>query len=149
MVRLETAIPTTIFELPQVKSQVDMLFEKMKDDIKARFEEIKCFIISNSKTDNIYSKITYDEIADLFKIYFYKSVLNDVVEITFMENGKYNVVENILELLSEEKLKNAILGKTMIKAFEKAIRNLPADGGLTTCIHGGTIFLLEKNFLGE
>lgn len=120
----------------------------MKDDIKARFDEVKAFITKNEGDKFRYGKIAYDEIADLFKIYFYKFIINEAVELTFTENGKYDMVANILEILSDEKLKADILGEPMIYAFEKAIRNLPCNG-LTVSIHGGTILLLEKEFLGR
>ena len=83
------------------------------------------------------------------QVYFYKSILNEAVKLTFTENGKYDMVANILEALSDEKLKADILGEPMIYAFEMAMRNLPSDGCLTTCLHGSTMLLLEKEFLGR
>lgn len=149
LVRIEKEVPTTIFELPEIKLRVDTLFDNMKDDIKARFDEVKAFITKNEGDKRRYGKIAYDEITDLFKIYFYKSIINEAVELTFTENGKYDMVANILEILSDEKLKADILGEPMIYAFEKAIRNLPRDGFTVASIHGGTILLLEKEFLGR
>ena len=148
LVRIEKEVPTTIFELPEIKLRVDTLFDNMKDDIKARFDEVKAFITKNEGDKRRYGKIAYDEITDLFKIYFYKSIINEAVELTFTENGKYDMVANILEILSDEKLKADILGEPMIYAFEKAISNLPCEG-LTGCVHGGTMLLLEKEFLGR
>lgn len=100
LVRIEKAVPITIFELPEIKLRVDTLFDNMKDDIKARFDEVKAFITKDEGDKHRYGKIAYDEITDLFKIYFYKSILNEVVELTFTENGKYDMVANILEALS-------------------------------------------------
>ena len=148
-VRIEKAVPITIFELPEIKLRVDTLFNNMKDDIKARFDEVKAFITKDEGDKHMYGKIAYDEITDLFKIYFYKSILNEAVKLTFTENGKYDMVANILEALSDEKLKADILGEPMIYAFEMAMRNLPSDGCLTTCLHGSTMLLLEKEFLGR
>ena len=148
-VRIEKAVPITIFELPEIKLRVDTLFDNMKDDIKARFDEVKAFITKDEGDKHRYGKIAYDEITDLFKIYFYKSILNEAVELTFTENGKYDMVANILEVLSDEKLKADILGEPMIYAFEKAIKNLPSNGDLTACLHGSTMLLLEKEFLGR
>lgn len=149
LVKIEKAVPTTIFELPQIKLRVDNLFNEMEEDIKARFDEIKAFITKSEADKSIYGKIEYDEIATLFKIFFYKSVLNDVVEMTFGENNKHNVVENILEILSYDNLKEAVYGELMINAFKMAIKNLPSDGALTACLHGGKIMLLEKEFLRQ
>lgn len=148
LVKIEKTVPITIFELPQIKLRVDNLFNEIEDDIKVRFDEVKAFITKGEADKRIYGKIEYDEIATLFKIFFYKSVLNDVVEMTFEENDKYDVVKNILEILSYDKLKKAVLGEPMINGFKMAITNLPSDGGLTACLHGGKIMLLEKEFLG-
>ena len=114
LVKIEKTVPITIFELPQIKLRVDNLFNEIEDDIKVRFDEVKAFITKSEADKRIYGKIEYDEIATLFKIFFYKSVLNDVVEMTFEENDKYDVVKNILEILSYDKLKKAVLGEPMI-----------------------------------
>ncbi len=105
----------------------------MKDDIKARFNEVKAFITKDEGDKHRYGKIAY----------------NEAVELTFTENGKYDMVANILEVLSDEKLKADILGEPMIYAFEKAIKNLPSNEDLTACLHGSTMLLLEKEFLGR
>ena len=149
LVKIEKGVSTDIFELPQIKLRVDELFDEMKDDIRARFDEVKAFITNGERKEKRYGMISYNEIISLFKICFYNSIINEVVEITFSQSGKYNVVENILEVLSEQKLKDAIYGKTMIDAFETAIRLLPTDSGLTAALHGSTIHLLEKEFLGR
>ena len=47
-------------------------------------------------------------IASLFKGHFFKLILNEAVEITFAGQGNYDILANILSLLSEEKLENAI-----------------------------------------
>lgn len=141
LVKIEKAVPTDIFQLPQIKLRVDELFDEMKGDIRARFDEVKAFITKTERDKERYGMISYDEIVDFFKIYFYKSILNEVVEITFTQSGKYNVMENILEVLSVPKLKEAVFGKQMIDAFGMAIRKIPS--------HGSTILLLEKEFLGK
>lgn len=148
-VRIERKVPIDIFELPQIKLRVDELFDELKDDIRVRFDEIKEFCTKDKKKEERYGMISYNEIELLFKIYFYKSIINEIVEITFTQSGKYNVVENILEVLSEQKLKDAIYGETMIDAFATAIRMIPTDSGLIAALHGSTIHLLEKKFLGR
>lgn len=149
LVKIEKAVPTDIFELPQIKLRVDELFDEMKGDIRARFDEVKAFITKTERDKERYGMISYDEIVDSFKIYFYKSILNEVVEITFTQSGKYNVMENILEVLSDQKLKDAVFGKQMIDAFGMAIRKIPSDSGLVKTLHGSTMLLLEKEFLGK
>ena len=149
LVKIEKAVPTDIFELPQIKLRVDELFDEMKGDIRARFDEVKAFITKTERDKERYGMISYDEIVDSFKIYFYKSILNEVVEITFTQSGKYNVMENILEVLSDKKLKDAVFGKQLIDAFGMAIRKIPSSSGLVKTLHGSTMLLLEKEFLGK
>ena len=149
LVKIEKGVSTDIFELPQIKLRVDELFEDMKDDIQARFNEVKAFITKTERNEKRYGMISYNEIESLFEICFYRSIINEVVEITFTQSGKYNVVENILEVLSEQKLKDAIYGEPMIDAFGTAIRLIPSDSGLGCALHGSTILLLEKEFLGK
>ncbi len=50
LVRIETQVPITIFELPQVKEKVRPLFKKMENAIRARFDEIKKFNTDNTFT---------------------------------------------------------------------------------------------------
>lgn len=147
LLKIKKEVPTTIFEVPKIKVRVDTLFDEMEDDIKSRFNEIKAFITEDNSKKQMYGNISYDEIVTFFKMYFYKSILNEVVEMTFTQDGKYNVVKNILEVLTEERLKDAIWGEPMVYAFEKFIRNQPADTGLTRSLHGSTIILLEMEFL--
>ena len=149
LVKIEKAVPTDIFELPQIKLRVEELFDDMKDDIRARFDEVKAFITKSERSKERYGMISYDEIVAWFKIYFYKFILNEAVEITFTQSGKYDVVENILEVLTGQKLNEAIFGKQMIDAFGMVIRNMPSDSGLVKSLHGSTILLLEKEFLGK
>jgi len=148
LVKITRTVPTTIFELPKIKERVNPLFKEMENDIKSRFYEIKDFL-TKGKEDSRYNKICYDDVATVFKIYFYKSILNDAVEVAFSENSKYDVVEIIVDLLCKEKLKEAILGEPMIWSFEKTMRALPSEGGLTGIMNGSTMLLLEKQFLGR
>lgn len=149
LVRIETQVPITIFELPQVKEKVKPLFEKMENAIRTRFDEIKKFITDNRSKAERYEAISYDEIAKVFKIYFYKNILNDAVKITFSSNNKFDVVDNIIELLTEEKLKVAIVGEPMICTFKYLIAKLPNDDVFDAISDGGTMLALEKEFLGE
>lgn len=143
LLKIEKAVPAKIFDVPNIKEKMDLLFIGAEDSIKKRVDEIKTFITKRNNDE--YNQIEYDDILALFRIYFCKSILNKAIEITFSEDGSYNVAENILGLLSEESLNTAILGKPMIWAFEKAITNLPSN----SIIHGSTMLLLEKKFLDK
>lgn len=147
LITIEVKVQIDIFNLPKIKTQVDTLLLTMEDDIMARFNEIKDFITQTRNGKHEYKDISYDEVTTIFKIYFYKSILNKAVKMQFTGSDKYNVVDNILEMLSYENLKNAILGKPMIDAFSYIINKLPVNTGLDACLHGSTSFLLEKQFL--
>ncbi len=148
-VRINQLVSTNIFEVPEIKMRVDFLFYEMKDEIRERFNEILAFVTKREYDKKKYGEISYEEVLEYFKVYFYKFTLNTAVSITFSKEGKYNMLENVLEELSKEKLKEAILGKPMIHAFEKAITKLPIDGGLDACLQGGMKLLIEREFLGE
>ncbi len=144
LVRIEKKIPLTIFDEPVLKEKVTHLFNGSEEKIKTRVNEILAFLEEDS-TD----ELSYDNIIFLFKVYFYKLILNEAVEITFSGQGNYDALSNILSLLSEEKLENAIMGEPMINAFSNAIRSIPTNSALSTCNHGSKILLLEKEFLGR
>ena len=144
LVRIEKEIPLTIFDEPVLQKQVAHLFNGAEEKIKARVNEIVAFIKSDY-TD----ELSYDNIAFLFKGYFFKVILNEAVEITFSGQGKYDVLSNILSLLTEEKLETAIMGKPMIAAFSNAIRSIPSETFFDKINHGSDIMLLEKEFLGK
>jgi len=144
LVRIEKEIPLTIFDEPVLQKQVIYLFDGAEEKIKARVNEIVTFLKSDS-TD----ELSYDNIAFLFKGYFFKLILNEAVDITFSGQGKYDVLSNILSLRTEEKLEIAIMGEPMIDAFSNAIRSIPTNSALSACLHGSKILLLEKEFLGK
>ena len=144
LVRIEKEIPLTIFDEPVLQKQVIHLFNGAEEKIKARVNEIVTFL----KSDSI-DELSYDNIVFLFKGYFYKLILNEAVEMTFSGYGKYDVLSNILSLLTEEKLEASIIGEPMIDAFSNAIRSIPTDSALSACLHGSKILLLQKEFLGK
>ena len=143
LVRIEKDVPLTIFDEPSLKKQANQVFEGAAERIKARVEEILEFLGAEYT-----AQLSLDNITFLFKAYFYKFILNEAVEVTLTEQGKYNILSNILSLLSEENLKVAIMGKPMIDAFTQAIRSLPADDALKASLNGSKVMLLKKEFLG-
>lgn len=142
LVRIQKDVPLTIFDEPTLAKQVNTLFNGAEEKMKTRIDEIVKFLEPDT-TD----EFSYENITSLFKGYFFKLILNEAVEITFAGDGNYDILANILSLLSEENLENAIMGKPMIDAFVKAIRSIPTDSALSACLHGSKILLLEKEFL--
>lgn len=143
-IRVEINIPTTIFEKPALKKHVSKLFDSNEEKIKTRINEILTFLGSDYA-----EKLSSDKIAFFFKGYFYKVILNEAVKMTFSEEANFDALENIISLLTNENLENAIMGEPMIDAFSRAIRNLPDEGLLSPVLHGSKIMLLEKEFLGK
>lgn len=143
LIRVEQTLPLTIFDKPCIHSKVTQLFDGSEEKFKARYNEIITFL--NAKP---LAELSYENVSQLFKVNFYKLILNEAVELTFSGRGGYNALSNILSLLSEERLANAIFGKPMVDAFSTAIRSIPKDSALSTCLYGGKILLLEKEFLG-
>lgn len=144
LVRIQTNVSLAIFDEPSLAKQVDYLFDGSEEKLKERIDEIVKFLESDT-TD----EFSYENIAYLFKGYFFKLILNEAVEMTFAYQGSYDILSNILSLLTKEKLETAIMGKPMIDAFSSAIRSMPTNGGLSAALHGGKILLLEKRFLGK
>jgi hypothetical protein len=144
LVRIEKNIPLTIFDEPVLKSRVTYLFNDADEKIKARINEIVTFLKLEST-----SELSYDNIAFFFKMYFYKLILNEAVEMTFSGEGNYDALSNVLSLLSEEKMESAIMGKPMIDAFTKVICSIPTNSALSACLYGSKILLMEKEFLGK
>ena len=149
LVRIKKEIPLTIFDEPALTEQVTHLFNGSEEKIKARVNEILAFIGADFLRGDSTHELSYDNIVLLFKVYFYKLVLNEAVEMTFSGRGNYDALSNILSLLSEEKLEDAIMGEPMIDAFSRAIRNMPTTSGLSKATNGCQILLLEKEFLGR
>lgn len=119
MVRFNSEIPTTIFEEPILQKQVDSLLDGAKEQIKQRVDNL-IKVLALDYTD----KLSYDEIIIQFKAHFCKLILTEAVGMALSEWGRYNILDNILSLLTEEKLEMAITEKTMIDAISDTIYNL-------------------------
>lgn len=135
LVRIQKNVPLTIFDEPTLAKQVNNLFNGAEEKMKARIDEIVKFLESDT-TD----EFSYGNIVSLFKCYFFKLILNEAVEITFAGHENYDILANILSLLSKENLETAIMGEPMIDAFSTAIRNIPIDSAFSVYLH-----VLEKS----
>ncbi len=144
LVRIQKDVPLTIFDEPSLAKQVDNLFDDSEEKMKVRIDEIVKFL-KPFTTD----KFSYKNITSLFKRYFFTLILNEAVGITFSGQENYDILSNILSLLTEENLETAIMGEPMINAFSNAISSIPTDSGLSAALHGSKILLLQKEFLGK
>lgn len=146
--KIKKAVSPCIFYTYEIKEKMDKLFADSEELLKQRFDELKQFVVDGDE-NSMFNQITYEEVADYFEIMFFKLLANDAVEIVFSDNEKYNIKEIILELLSKDKLENAISGELMINAFERVMSKIPTDSALSTCLIGSKKILLEKEFLGK
>ncbi len=144
LVRIQKDVPLTIFDEPTLAKQVNNLFNGAEEKMKARVDEIVKFLELDA-TD----EFSYENIAFLFKGYFFELILNEAVEITFAGQENYDILSNILSLLSEEKLETAIMGEPMVDAFSDAIHSIPTNSALSEGLNGSKILLLREKFLGE
>lgn len=153
LLNLETSVPTTIFEQEKIKVRIEELFAQNESEMVERFKEVKASITERERDKVRYGKISYDDISELFKIYFYEKISIQAVEMAFSENGenedRFNIVTNILELLTDENLQSAIQGEPMINAFTGTISHLETSSGHEAALDGSTILYLEKEFLGR
>lgn len=101
---------------PAVKEKADLLFTCNKEKIMEKICELK-------NKENECMHICDEEVFNLFRIFFYKLILNEAIHMALGNmTEKYNINKNILELLTERNLKKAIAGKPMLDAFSE-IRN--------------------------
>lgn len=143
LVRIETEVPLTIFDEPSSKEQVNQLFDGSEEKIKARVDEIVKFLRAESAKE-----LSYSNIRVLFERYFYEFILNEAVKVSLTEKEKYNILSNILSLLTVENLEAAIMGKPMINAFTRAIRSMPdTDSLVSPRRRGNMIYLLNHHFV--
>lgn len=145
-VRIDTIVPLTIFEKPVIKEHSDALFCNMENDIKKRIDEILKYINENLHLE-LTEDFSYSSLYHMFKFYFYECVLKDAVNITLTEPGKYNIIDNILSLLTTDSLKLATYGFPMLNAFKSAIKKLPSS--FDTSIRDINVMLIEKKFLTD
>ena len=139
LVRIETEVPLIIFDEPTLKEKVDRLFDDSEEKIKARVEEIVKFLKAESVNE-----LSYGNIRVLFREYFFGFILNEAIKVSLTEKGKYDILSNIVSLLTVEKLEAEIMGKTMNNAFTRAIRSIPNTSAFESARHGSMIFQLSR-----
>ena len=144
MARLKREVPFTIFEQLAIKRREEFLFENAKDIILSRYKELVKEINMTPATE-----LSYDNIISMFKPYFYEEVLNDAIELMFTKQPPYNVIANVLEILTEKKLKDAVYGQPMISAFNDAIASIPTDNTFEFILNRGKILIPQVKFLGS
>ena len=140
--KIEITVNDSIFQTPAITARVNDLMSDEKKLFDEKYEEIKNFI--NFEKD--FESLSKDNVFSLFKGCWFKSIINKAIEDIFSENSDYNVYNAIINLLTNQNLKEAITGKTMIDAFCMAIRQV-SDDFLYFPIKGSKILLLHKKYI--
>lgn len=128
---------STFEESPNIAISLTTVFRKMENEIKARFDEIMAYIIQHDKKHHIANQIAYEDIERNF----YELILKEV-------KGNQNDTKEILDFITEAKVKEAMVGKPMIDAFCEVIQNIPTKDVFDTISHGSMIMFLTSEFLG-
>ena len=139
-VKVNQVVSLSIFDKKELKEKAEKLFLNAKDEIESRIFEI----IDYLKLVKV-KELEVDNISKIFKIYFYKGILNEAVRMCF-EEERYNIYDNIVQLLNESKLKDAIYKEPMLNAFSRILYNIPTSDAVEACIYAGKVELIKINF---
>ena len=134
-----------IFNSPNVKRQVEKIFEEAEAVFQNRLNEIKNFIDSKNGHED-YDEITEENVLLKFKNAFFEKIAGIAVENAFSTDN-HDLESNLVAVLSKENLENAIAGETMIEAVSGVITEIATDDAFSAALHGSTIFLINKHFL--
>ena len=129
--------------------------------IKKRFEEIlsepsELFISHLNEINDFLKSEERGFVAELPKVFeaaqyiFRQEIMEDAITMSLCE-GKYNIEDNILELLSEDYISDLIMGEPMILAIQNSDCFLPSDEAtfLKYLDYKMSIALIREHFLGE
>jgi len=146
-VSIGATVPVTVMEEPSVELRMNNIFSELKPDLEKRCEEIKSFIFEH-RDDDIFKSdsFSYENIMFYFKMYFSKTIMNEATVLAFNGKGGYNILSNVIHLITAKKLKKAIYGEEMIAAFKKIMCSSSTGNILG---RNGLITLLRKEFLGK
>ena len=147
-ISIQRSVPATIFECDEIKERASIIFAATKQEFQERVDTIRNFISEIRDKQDFSDVFSYDSVFAVFEMYFYKNIADEAIKLVFECQEKYNVKENIIELLSEEKMIAAIMGKPIIDAFADIIRNIPHDTCFGFAANGSLILVLQKEFLG-
>ena len=141
---VKESVPIEIFKQTPVKEELERLFNKKQERIKARIDEVKEYL-GTFECD----KLSYENITELFKVYYYKEITSKTIQKVYSCSGEYHIIRAMLSELTEESLEKAIMGKPMIDSFNKALSMIDSTDALHATLKGSKMLLLEKHFLGK
>ena len=121
-IKLKAIVPLDFFDTPGIKERLDQYYEELANEIEDRFKTIRSYVYINAKQQ--YVKIDFDEVFFRFKKYLYKQVLSEAVEMATCIKDSYNLKENVLKILTKQKVRMSIYGEPMLYAFTSIIREI-------------------------
>ena len=143
VVRFKKKLDLNILDNQTFQKRVNSLFDTtIEKKIFHRYNEILIFLQLESRKE-----LLFDNIFELFKSYFFVSLIEEAIEISLTQKGKHDILKNIIDLLSVKKIENAIIGRPMIDAFSEALYQISRNTGLSTSIIDTTIESLVDKFI--
>ena len=127
-----------IFQEPKIAHSISNLFAIMHKEISNRFNAILKSIDVEPKNE-----FKYNNLLKLFKFYFYKQLVQQAINMALMEY-RYNLLDNILSLINEKTLKDAIYGDIMLQTFISTFRSIEATSEMEKAIVGSKIINLKR-----
>ena len=124
-VKIKQMVSTDIFENDKVKERLDVLFKDFDTGLRCRYGEIRSFVLKYVKKD--FMNLTYEDTIIKFKLYLYKQLLNEAVEILFSQNSEFDIRKIITSILTEDRMYRAIYGEPMTYVFADFVRNLQKE----------------------
>ena len=129
----ETEI-SKLLEETEISEAFETAFMNNYEILLNRVREYQTFILSKKNPDSNSSsyaiRLSEDEIIENFKVILKRNLLYSAMQSVF--SSKFNVKENILELLQGPFTKNSIMGERLLYAFEIAIVNAE-DSSICSC----------------
>ena len=136
-----------ILQLPIVQNRLNDVFSNLEEEFKIQFNEL--LIIADTHPEkSVSNQISYESTINFFKKYILIEVLNEAVSIALTGSmEKYNVLDNILDILSEETLLKSIHGTPMINAISAVIKELPCTKAFDKDIYDSIVLTLKNSFM--
>lgn len=146
-VKIECEVSVDIFDEMPIKGRLEGILIRFADEVFARYETIMAFL-NEHKLENS-DMLSWAYVSGLFVGYVKKQLLNEAVVYTLQTTGKYDLMDNLMNIFTDDKFRMYMMGEPMIDAFSQAIRSLPNATAWDATLHGSKILLLRKEFLGK
>ena len=146
-VKIECEVSVGIFEEMPLKGRLEGMLIRFADEMYVRYEEIMSFLTEHKLEKS--EEISWNHVSGLFIGYVKKQLLNEAVNYTLQTPCKHNLMDNLMHIFTDDKIRMYIMGEPMIDAFSQAIRSIPNETAFDATLHGSKILLLRKHFLGK